>query len=148
MLKAGERAPEFHALSTTGQYLSLAGFRGKKLVLYFYPKAFTPFCTAEARRFRDNYDDLRGLGAEVVGVSVDEHETQCDFAQRHELRFPLVADHDKAISRAFGVLWPGLPLDKRVTFIIGEDGVIQAVFRHEFQVVKHLDDVMRFLQKH
>jgi peroxiredoxin Q/BCP len=59
-----------------------------------------------------------------------------------------VADHDKAISRAYGVLWPGLPFDKRVTFIIDEKGVVQAVFRHEFQVVKHLDDVLRFLQRH
>jgi peroxiredoxin Q/BCP len=148
MLKVGERAPDFQALSTAGAAVSLDAFKGKKLVLYFYPKAFTPFCTAEARRFRDNYDDVRALGAEVMGVSVDEHETQCEFAQRNELRFPLVADHDKVISRAYGVLWPGLPLDKRVTFVIDEDGVVRAVFRHEFQVVKHLDDVLRFLQKH
>jgi thioredoxin-dependent peroxiredoxin len=147
MLKAGETAPDFHALSTTGDYVSLRALRGKKVILYFYPKAFTPGCTAEARRFRDNYDELRAYGAEVIGVSVDQHGTQCRFAARHELRFPLVADHDKAISKAYGVLWPGLPLDKRVTFVIDEEGTIAAVFRHEFQVTKHLDDVTRFLQK-
>jgi peroxiredoxin Q/BCP len=148
MLKVGARAPQFQAMSTAGVPISLSGFRGKKLILYFYPKAFTPYCTREARRFRDNYDDVRALGAEIVGVSVDEHDTQCEFAQKNELRFPLVADSDKIISKAYGVLWPGLPLDKRVTFVIDEEGVVQAVFRHEFQVVKHLDDVLHFLQKH
>lgn len=148
MLRVGERAPHFQALSTTGLPVSLTGFRGKKLVLYFYPKAFTPFCTREARRFRDNYDEVRALGAEIVGVSVDEHGTQCEFALKNDLRFPLVADTEKIISKAYGVLWPGLPLDKRVTFVIDEEGVVLAVFRHEFQVVKHLDDVLHFLQKH
>lgn len=148
MLKVGQPAPEFDALSTTGNHVSLRALRGRKVVLYFYPKAFTPGCTAESRKFRDNYDELRALGAEVVGVSIDEHQTQCDFAAKNELRFPLVGDRDKSISRAYGVLWPGLPFDKRVTFIIGEDGVIKAVFRHELQVSKHLDDVLHFLQKH
>ena len=147
MVKVGERAPDFNVMSTNGAYVSLAALKGKKVILYFYPKAFTPGCTAESRRFRDNYEDLKKLGAEVIGVSVDEHETQCDFAKRHELRFPLVADHDKAISRAYGVLWPGVRFDKRVTFVLDEQGVIAAVFRHEIQVLKHLDDVMRFLQK-
>jgi peroxiredoxin Q/BCP len=128
--------------------VSLRALRGKRVVLYFYPKAFTPGCTAESKRFRDNYEELRSLGAEVVGVSVDEHDTQCDFAKSHELRFPLVADNDKAISRAYGVVWPVLGFDKRVTFVIDEDGRVGAVFRHEIQISKHLDDVMRFLQKH
>jgi peroxiredoxin Q/BCP len=147
MLKVGERAPEFHAQSTNGSQVSLSALKGRTVVLYFYPKAFTPFCTAEARRFRDNYNDVRALGAEVIGVSVDEHETQCDFAAQNQVQFPLIADHDKAISRAYGVLWPLLPLDKRVTFIIDAGGTVRAVFRHEIQVLKHLDDVLHFLQK-
>jgi peroxiredoxin Q/BCP len=145
MLKVGERAPDFRALATSGHEVSLGALKGRKVVLYFYPKAFTPGCTAESRRFRDNYDDLRALGAEVIGVSVDEYGTQCEFASRNELRFPLVSDHDRVISKAYGVLWPGIPFDKRVTFVIDESGQVAAVFRHEIQVSKHLDDVLRFL---
>src|SRR5262249_836613 len=147
MVKVGEQAPDFRAMSTNGQFVSLRAYKGKKLVLYFYPKAFTPFCTAEARRFRDNYDDVKALGAEVVGVAVAEHQVQWGWAGQNEVKFPLVADEDKSISRAYGVLWPLLPLDKRVTFIIDEAGVVKAVFRHELQVMKHLDDVLHFLQK-
>jgi peroxiredoxin len=147
MLKVGERAPEFEALATTGERVSLKALRGRWVVLYFYPKAFTPGCTAESRRFRDNYDELRQLGAEVVGVSVDEHGTQCDFASQQELKFPLIADEDKSISRAYGVLWPLISLDKRVTYIVDDAGLVRAVFHHELQVSKHLDGVLGFLKK-
>jgi peroxiredoxin Q/BCP len=147
MLKAGERAPDFTARATDGNTLRLSALRGRWVVLYFYPKAFTPGCTTETRLFRDNQRELSALGAQVVGVSLDNFETQCRFAGAESVTFPLVADEDKRISREYGVIWPLLSLDKRVTFVIDPEGMVRAVFRHEFQVVKHLDDVAGFLKK-
>jgi peroxiredoxin Q/BCP len=147
MLKVGERAPDFSAESTTGKPVSLQALRGQPVVIYFYPKAFTPLCSAEARKFRDNYPEIQALGAEVIGVSVDTHDVQCRFAVEQGVKFPLIPDHDKAVSRLFGVLWPLLPIDKRVTFVIDAEGVVRAVFHHEIQVLKHLDEVVAFLTK-
>lgn len=148
MIAVGERAPDFTAMAGDGQLLTLSKLRGHWIVLYFFPKAFTPGCTAETKSFRDNYDDLRALGAEVVGVSTDDADTQCRFADTHAVKFPLIGDRDKRISRAYGVLWPIIPIDKRVTVMIDPSGVVRAVFRHEFQVLKHLDDVLNYLKKH
>jgi peroxiredoxin Q/BCP len=147
MLKVGDVAPDFDAETSLGTHMSSRALRGRMLVLYFFPKAFTPNCTAEAKLFRDNYPELRALGAEVIGVSIDDLKTQCRFADEHQVSFPLVGDPDRHISRSFGVLWPLISLDKRVTFVVDEQGMIQAVFRHELQVSKHLDDVLHFLQK-
>ena len=147
MLQPGERAPEFHALTTTGVRVDLDAFAGKWLVLYFFPKAFTPGCTAEARRFRDNFPDIQALGGEVLGVSHDDHATQCDFAKAVAVTFPLVADADRKIARAYGVSRALLPFDKRVTYVIDSQRTVRAVFHHEFQVNKHLDDVLQFLQR-
>jgi peroxiredoxin Q/BCP len=147
VLKVGAQAPDFTAEASTGQRLSLGELRGRYVVLYFYPKAFTPGCTLETRLFRDNYDEIRALGAEVVGVSVDDLATQCRFAAAQSVRFPLLSDPDLTIAGAYGVRWPLVPLDKRVTFVLDKNGVIRAVFRHEFQISRHLDDVVRFLRR-
>lgn len=147
MLDVGVTAPEFESESFDGRKVRLRDLRGKPVVLYFFPKAFTPLCTVETRRFRDNYPDLKELGAEVIGVSTDTLATQCDFAQRQEVSFPLLADPDRRISAAYGVLWPLVPRARRVTFVIGETGKIELVSWHEFQVSKHLDEVLRHLQK-
>lgn len=147
MLDVGATAPEFESQSFDGRTVRLKELRGKPVVLYFFPKAFTPLCTVETRRFRDNYPDLKALGAEVIGVSTDTLATQCDFAQRQEVSFPLLADPDRRISTAYGVLWPLFPRARRVTFVIGETGKIELVLWHEVQVSKHLDDVLRHLQK-
>ncbi|HKE12747.1 MAG TPA: peroxiredoxin [Myxococcota bacterium] len=143
----GDRAPEFSARATDGKNISLASFRGKYLVLYFFPKAFTPGCTKEARRFRDNHMEIRELGAEVVGVSLDEPTVQCEFAERQKLAFPLIADSSRTVSTAYGVLRRFLPITKRVTFVIDPDGKVAARFEHELQVNKHLDNVLRFLRE-
>jgi thioredoxin-dependent peroxiredoxin len=147
MLDVGATAPEFESESFDGNKVRLRDLRGSPVVLYFFPKAFTPICTVETRRFRDNYPDLRALGAEVIGVSTDTLAVQCDFAQRQEVRFPMLADPDRRISAAYGVLWPLVPRARRVTFVIGETGLIELVSWHEFQVSKHLDEVLRHLQK-
>jgi peroxiredoxin Q/BCP len=147
MIQVGEPAPDFTARATDGRTLHLAELRGRPVVLYFFPKAFTPGCTAETRAFRDNYPELRALGAEVIGVSIDDLDTQCRFAGAQQVTFPMVGDRDRSISRAYGVLWPIVPVDKRVTFVIDEAGLVAAVFRHELQVLRHLDDVFHFLRK-
>lgn len=143
-LRVGDPAPEFRGESTEGRPLALEDFRGKYLVLYFYPKSFTPGCTRESRRFRDNYEDLKGLGAEVVGVSVDEVGVQCDFARENRLSFPLIADSDEAVSRAYGAM--RMLVNRRITYVIDPQGVIAAIFQHEVQVLKHIDDVVNFLK--
>lgn len=147
MLKAGDIAPDFDVPASDGRRIRLADLRGRPVVLYFFPKAFTPSCTTEVIGFRDNYPELTRLGAEVLGVSTDGLDTQCRFATRHEVGFPLIGDEDRRICRAYGVLWALLPLAKRVTFVIDEEGVIERVLHHEFQVSKHLDGVVQQLEQ-
>jgi peroxiredoxin Q/BCP len=148
MLAVGKVAPPFSAETTTGSAISLAQLRGKLVVLYFFRKAFTRNCTVETKGFRDNYDDLRALGAEVVGVSSDKLPIQCEFAEAHGVSFPMIADPDRVIARAYDVLFMFLPLAHRVTYVIDQKGVIVGVFNHEFAVIKHLDEVLRFVRGH
>lgn len=143
----GDPAPDFEAQTQSGETVRLRDYAGQYLVLYFYPKAFTPGCTKQTLRFRDNYPDLKELGAEVLGVSLDDPETQCDFGRQYDVTFPLVADDNKQLSRKYGVVRKLLPVDKRVTFVIDPEGKIAAQFHHEFQVNKHLDDVVKFLRQ-
>ena len=147
MLAIGAVAPEFEAQSSDGGTVRLSDFGGKAIVLYFFPKAFTPLCAMETRRFRDNHADIAELGAEVVGVSSDELGVQCEFGRRQQVNFPLLADSDRRIAGAYGVLWPMFGRARRITFVIGEQATIELVCWHEFQVSKHLDDVLLHLQK-
>jgi peroxiredoxin Q/BCP len=147
VLKVGDPAPAFSVQTTDGRNVTLRDLRGKYVVVYFFPKAFTPGCMKEAKRFRDAYPDIHALGGEVLGISVDDHKTQCEFADKMAVTFPMVGDGDKQISAAFGVIRPLLRFDRRVTFLIDKGGVIRGVFEHEFQVSKHLDDVLHMLEK-
>jgi peroxiredoxin len=147
MLSVGDRAPDFTALATDGQMLVLSQLRGRPVVIYFFPHAFTPGCTMETRRFRDNYDDLHRLGVEVIGISTDDHEKQCRFAQAEKVKFPLIGDKGAEIQALFGVKRPILSSNRRVTYVIDEEGLIAAVFHHEFQVLRHMDDVRKFFEK-
>jgi thioredoxin-dependent peroxiredoxin len=146
MLQRGAVAPDFSAPTAGGPTVSLSSLRGKIVVLYFFRRAFTRNCTVETKGFRDNYAELRALGAEVVGVSPDEMATQCEFARELTVTFPLIPDTDRAISRRYDVMFAFLPLVHRVTYVIGPDGVIAGVFNHEFQVLKHLDEVLKFVR--
>lgn len=147
MIKVGEKAPEFRVKTTTGDEVTNETFRGKTLVLYFFPKAFTAGCTIESKQFRDAVPDLRELGAEVLGVSVDSLETQCEFAKSLDANFGMIGDKDKRVSKAFDVLWPIIGKAQRVTFVIDGDGIVRATFHHEVMVGKHLEDVRAFVQK-
>lgn len=147
MLAPGDPAPDFDVESSDGRRVSLASLRGKLVVVYFFPKAFTPGCTVETKGFRDNYPELRELGVEVVGISTDSLATQCEFAKAQAVTFPMVGDADKSIARGFGVLWPLLGVARRVTFVVDEAGIVRHVFQHEVQISKHLDDVLRLVRK-
>lgn len=147
MLKIGDPAPDFIAQATNGDTVSLSALRGRPVVVYFFPKAFTMGCTVETRQFRDNYKELKALGAEVIGISADKFDAQCRFATDNSLPFPLVGDEHKRVCEAFGVLWPLIKIPQRITFVVDEEGVVQAVFHHEVQISRHLDDVRKFLER-
>jgi peroxiredoxin Q/BCP len=140
------KAPSFSAPSSTGKSVSLEDYRGRYLVLYFYPGSFTYGCTRETVRFRDATEELRALNADIVGVSPDELETQCRFADHYQAQFPILADLDSSIAREYGVMFPILPRVKRVTFVIDPEGYIVARFHHELQFERHVDDVLAYLR--
>jgi len=132
-LKAGDKAPEFTAKDQDGTPVSLTDFKGKTVVLYFYPKDNTPTCTVEACDFRDNYQSLLSKGYQVIGVSADDEKSHKKFIKKYNLLFPLLADTDMEIVNAYGV-WGEKKLFGReymgiirTTFIIGADGAIQHV---------------------
>lgn len=143
VLKPGDTAPEIDAIANDGSRFRL-GEQSAKLctVVYFFPKAFTPGCTKETKRFRDNYAEISIAGASIVGVSTDDQDTQCRFAESLKAPFPMIGDHDKKISTAYGVLWPLIGRPKRVTFIVNPLRTIEAVFQHEVQIAKHRDEVL------
>ena len=133
MMNIGDKAPEFLGMDQDGREIKLSDYRGKKLVLYFYPKDMTSGCTAEACSFRDHRDDLLKAGMEVVGVSVDSDQQHRKFTEKHGLNFPLIADTDKRLVELFGV-WQEKSMygrkymgTVRTTFIINEEGVVEQI---------------------
>ncbi|MDB5030474.1 thioredoxin-dependent thiol peroxidase [Mucilaginibacter sp.] len=132
-LKTGDKAPDFTAKDQNGKSVSLSDFKGKTVILYFYPKDDTPGCTAEACDFRDNYQSLAGKGFEVIGVSTDDEKSHKKFETKYSLPFPLIADTDHHIVEAYGVWGEKNMYGKkymgtmRTTFIINADGNIQTV---------------------
>lgn len=129
-LEVGDKAPEFSAKDQDGNVHSLKDYKGKKLVVFFYPKASTPGCTAEACNLRDNWEKFKAEGYEILGVSADSQKRQQNFKQKYELPFPLLADEDKEVINAFGVWGPKKFMGKeyegihRTTFVIDEEGKI------------------------
>lgn len=127
LLKAGDPAPPLVATAANGAKVDLAALAGKHVVVYFYPKDDTPGCTKEACAFRDAWSKLEKGNVQVIGVSVDDNESHKKFAEKHNLPFPLVADPDKKICKAFGVPVT-MGFASRVTFLIGPDGKIKKVY--------------------
>jgi len=125
MLKPGDPAPDFEGVGCDGKPVRLRDHRGRGVVLFFFPKAFTVICTEEVRHFRDNQARIRALGAELIGVSVDNFETQCAFAKQEKVEFPMLGDADRKLSELYGVLWPVVRVDRRVTFVIDGKGIIR-----------------------
>ncbi|HTE53748.1 MAG TPA: peroxiredoxin [Kofleriaceae bacterium] len=146
MLKVGQEAPDFAADTTTGSRFALRELRGRWVVLYFFPKAFTPGCSLETRRFQHMLPDLRAWNAEVVGISSDEHDRQCDFARSLEIGFALVSDPDGAIARLYEARRPLVSFVRRITYVIDPDGRVAACFHHELAVKRHEQEVREFLE--
>ena len=132
-LQVGDKAPAVLGVNQDGKEVKLADFAGKKIVLYFYPKDNTPGCTAQACSLRDNYDDLRKAGYEVIGVSTDNAASHQKFIAKQSLPFQLIADTDKKLSEIFGTWGEKSLYGKqymgtfRTTFIIDEKGIITRI---------------------
>jgi thioredoxin-dependent peroxiredoxin len=143
----GDAVPDIVAHTTQGEPFRLSERRGRYVVIYFFPKAFTPGCTAETKQFRDHYPELAALGAEVVGISTDDHEVQCDFSSKLKVPFPLIADPNAEIVKAYGVKWPLFNLAQRVTVIVDPNGKLAGFFHHELNISKHSNEVIAFLSR-
>ncbi|MDO6601706.1 thioredoxin-dependent thiol peroxidase [Arenibacter palladensis] len=132
-LKVGDKVPAFSAKDENGNIIKLSEYKGKKLIVFFYPKASTPGCTAEACNLRDNYTELKAQGYELLGVSADSQKRQLNFKNKYQFPFPLLADEDHTILNIFGVWGPKQFMGKkydgihRMTFVIDGDGVIEKV---------------------
>jgi peroxiredoxin Q/BCP len=138
VLKIGDMAPDFELPSQDGAMVSLSSFRGKKgIVLYFYPKDFTPGCTKQACVFRDMYSEFQKAGAEVVGVSSDSMENHLAFSRKYSLPFQLLSDTAKTVRRLYGVKDTLGILQGRVTFIIDRSGVIRGIYSSQIMLSKH-----------
>jgi peroxiredoxin Q/BCP len=147
-LQKGDNAPQFSALDEKGNTIQLKDYSGKKLVLFFYPKASTPGCTVEACDLRDNYNLFLEKGYDVLGVSADSAKRQQNFITKNSLPFPLLADEDKAVIEAFGVWGPKKFMGReyegihRTTFVIDENGLIEDVIQkvktkaHSTQIIE------------
>ncbi|WP_282050288.1 thioredoxin-dependent thiol peroxidase [Maribacter aquivivus] len=132
-LKVGDKVPSFSAKDQDGNTIKLEDYSGKKLVVFFYPKASTPGCTAEACNLRDNYKELQSEGYELLGVSADSEKRQAKFKEKYEFPFPLLADEDHTVINAFGVWglkkFMGREYDgiHRKTFVVDGDGIVTKV---------------------
>ncbi|MBS9462054.1 thioredoxin-dependent thiol peroxidase [Flagellimonas sp. 389] len=133
MLKVGDKVPEFSSKDQDGNTISLSDYKGKRLAIFFYPRANTPGCTAEACNLRDNYQLLQEQGLEILGVSEDSEKKQANFKNKYDFPYPLLADEDHTVIKTFGVWGPKKFMGKeydglhRTTFVIDGEGVIEKV---------------------
>ncbi len=148
-LKPGDKAPQFSGPDQNGNTVALSDFAGKKLILYFYPKDMTPGCTMESCNLRDNYDQLKKEGFEILGVSADDEKKHQKFIEKYDLPFSLLADTDKTTCEAYGVWGMKKFMGRefmginRVTFIIDEQGTIM----HRIDKVKTKDHSAQILEE-
>ena len=149
-LKEGDQAPAFTAMTNGGGKISLADYKGKNVILYFYPKDDTPGCTKEACAFRDHWAEFKKKGAVVLGVSTDPVKSHDKFVKKFELPFTLLADEDKKIVEAYGVFGPKVFMGRkyngvhRVTFLIGPDGKIKKIWP-KVKPDEHVEEVLAAL---
>jgi len=127
-LKVGEKAPDFTLPDTDGQPVTLSRLLEKgPVILAFYPKAFTPGCTQQNQNFRDHFGEVSAKGAQVVGISVDDVETQRKFKEKYQLPFPLLSDKGGVVSEQYSGKMPLVGFAKRANIVVGEDGVVKAI---------------------
>ncbi|MFG1519203.1 MAG: peroxiredoxin [Thermoplasmataceae archaeon] len=146
LLNVGDTAPDFESINEEGKSVSLKEFRGKPVVLYFYPKDDTPGCTAEACSFRDNFEEFQKKGVVVLGVSIDSPKSHKNFKDKYNLNFPLISDKSREIVEMYGATSDSKSA-KRVTFIIDRNGKIAYVYSkvtpkdHSVEVMKKLQEL-------
>ncbi|MGC8561751.1 MAG: peroxiredoxin [Thermoplasmata archaeon] len=144
-LKVGDKAPDFTGMSDGGENITLSEkLKEGPVVLYFYPKDETPGCVAEACAFRDRWEDVRKLGATVLGVSSDSVESHKKFKTNRNLQFTLIADEDKQIRKAYGAT--GTLIPQRITFIIDREGVIREVYNSQLNASNHVEVALKSLK--
>jgi peroxiredoxin Q/BCP len=150
VVSEGEPAPDFTAMTDAGERVSLSDFRGRAVVLYFYPKDDTPGCTAQARGIRDAYPEFKGAGAVVLGISPDDEQSHVKFKEKYDLPFTLLADPEHEIAERYGTWGEKRYMGKtywgvsRTTFLIGADGTVVKVM-HDVKPDTHADDVLAAL---
>jgi thioredoxin-dependent peroxiredoxin len=151
-LKSGDKAPEFSSFDQNGKPIKLSDFKGKKLILYFYPKDNTSGCTAEACSLRDGYEQLANLGYEVIGVSPDSEKSHQGFIKKYELPFRLIADTDQKVANLFGV-WAEKKMYGRsymgilrTTFLISEKGLITHIIT-KVNTGDHVKQILEIVEK-
>lgn len=148
ILKQGDSAPDFSGFDQDGKFRQLSDYKGKKLVVFFYPKANTPGCTAEACDLRDNFERFRANNYELLGVSADSPKAQAKFRDKFKFPFPLLADEDKSVIEAFGVWGPKKFMGRtynginRTTFIIDENGIIENIIS-DVKTKAHADQILK-----
>jgi thioredoxin-dependent peroxiredoxin len=149
-INEGEKAPSFEGKDQNGKTIKLEGFKGKKVVLYFYPKDDTPGCTAEACNLRDNYKSLMDKGIQIIGVSADTEAKHQKFIEKYSLPFPLIADTEKEVIEAFGVWGEKKFMGKvyngihRVTYVIDEEGIVIKRF-DKVKTKEHTEQILEAL---
>ena len=132
-MNIGDKAPEFLGLNEKGEEIRLSNYKGRKIVLYFYPKDMTSGCTAQACNLRDNYEELRKQGYEVIGVSINDQKSHQKFIEKNSLPFTLIADTEQKLAQEFGVWGEKSMYGRkymgtfRTTFIINEEGIIERI---------------------
>ncbi|RRJ91440.1 thioredoxin-dependent thiol peroxidase [Flavobacterium macacae] len=147
-LKIGDKAPDFSGFDQDGKFHQLEDYKGKKLVVFFYPKANTPGCTAEACDLRDNFERFKANNYELLGVSADSQKAQLKFKDKFSFPFPLLADEEKEVIQTFGVWGPkkfmGRTYDgiHRTTFVINEEGIIEDVIS-DVKTKAHVNQILK-----
>lgn len=148
MLQVGDNAPQDLGIDQSGKQHKLSDYTGKKLVIFFYPKASTPGCTAEACDLRDNYDRFLAQGYQILGISADDAKRQTNFKEKNQLPFPLIADTERKVIEAFGVWgekkFMGRTYDgiHRTTFIIDQNGIIEEVIT-KVKTKEHTQQILK-----
>ncbi|MBF1488408.1 MAG: thioredoxin-dependent thiol peroxidase [Prevotella pallens] len=149
-MKVGDKAPDYLGTDQDGIEIRLSDYKGKKVVLYFYPKDSTPGCTSEACNLRDNYELMLKRGYVVIGVSIQDEKSHKKFIEKNNLPFPLIADVDKKLNETFGVYGEKKMYGRtymgtfRTTFIINEEGVIEEIFTpKQIKVKEHAEQILK-----
>ncbi|CAH8364126.1 unnamed protein product [Eruca vesicaria subsp. sativa] len=143
----GQAAPDFTLKDQNGKPVSLKKYKGKPVVVYFYPADETPGCTKQACAFRDSYEKFKKAGAEVIGISGDDSASHKAFASKYKLPYTLLSDEGNKVRKDWGVpgdLFGALP--GRQTYVLDKNGVVQLIYNNQFQPEKHIDETLKFLK--